>query len=148
MQKRNIFLISFLFSISSLAQSPIKWDFSAKKIAGKNYEVHLTASVSQGWHTYSQATPEGGPFPTKIIFNKNPLIVAEGKINEVGNMVIVHDNGFGVDVHYFSDKVDFVQVIKLKNIVKTNINGAIEFMACTDKMCLPPKTIPFKIPIK
>ena len=47
----------------------------AKKIADKTYEVHLTAIIENGWHTFSQTQPkEAIALPTKISFNENPLV--------------------------------------------------------------------------
>ncbi len=129
------------------AEEPVAWTFSSKKIADKVYEIHLTAAVSSPWHTYSQNTPDGGPVPTKIDFNKNPLIIVEGKTKEVGKMETKHEKTFGVDVKQYSGKVDFVQVIKIKSNVKTNISGNVEFMACDDTQCLPPKSIPFTVSV-
>ena len=141
--------ITFLFFglVAFGQQDPAKWNFTAKKIADKTYEVHLTATIDNGWHTYSQTTPANGPFPTKIIFTKNPLLLLSGKPKEVGKLQQRYEDVFGVNVKYFSNKVDFVQIVKLKTNVKTRISGTVDFMVCTDERCLPPNTIPFEIVI-
>ena len=144
--KQLIVLTALLISgVFCLAQDPVKWNFTAKKIADNTYEVHLTATVEQSWHIYSQTTPEGGPAPTVISFTKNPLLTIQGKAKEVGKLLQKHEEVFGVDVKYFNEKVNFVQVIKLKGSVKTNISGSVTFMACTDEQCLPPQDVPFSI---
>ena len=130
------------------AQSPVDWNYSSKKIADKTYEIHLTARVSSPWHIYSQFTPAGGPIATKISFNKNPFVVRNNAIKEVGELQQHHEPLFGVDVKYFGGNVDFVQVVTLKSGVKTNMSGNIEFMACNDQECLPPKTISFTVQLK
>ena len=124
---------------------PVSWSFSAKKIADKTYEVHLTATIASPWHMYSQSSPDGGPLPTKIEFAKNPLATLDGKTKEVGKMETKFEDVFGVNVKQYGGKVDFVQVVKLKSNVKTNISGSVEFMACDESQCLPPKTVPFSI---
>lgn len=134
-----------VLTLVSRAQDPASWKYSAKKIADKTYEVHLTASVQSSWHIYSQFTPEGGPVPTTIEFTKNPLVSLMGNVKEVGALHKKHEEVFGVDVKYFDDGVDFVQVVKLKNNIKTNVNGRIEYMSCDDQQCLPPKTVKFDI---
>ena len=35
----------------------------------------------------------------------------------------MHEDVFDIDVHYFKEKVDFVQVVTLKTKVKTNFSG-------------------------
>ncbi len=129
------------------AQQPYRWAFTAKKTADKTYAIHLTAAIDNGWHTYSQTTPDGGPLPTKITFGKNPLVTRVGNVEELGKMEKYHEAVFDVDVKRYSDKVDFVQVVKLKAAVKTRLNGTVEFMVCNDHECLPPKTLPFSIAI-
>ena len=129
-------------------ENPVKWTFTAIKIADKSYEVHLTAVIEKGWHIYSQSTPEGGPIPTSIPYSKNPLLNIEGDTKEIGKLEKHFERLFGVEVLQFSNKVDFVQLIKMKADVKTSISGNIKFMTCNDQMCLPPKTVPFTVQLK
>jgi DsbC/DsbD-like thiol-disulfide interchange protein len=144
------YLVSFLCIVGfdvAARQEPARWKHSVKKISGRTYEVHLTATLKNGWHTYSQSTAAGGPAPTKISFQKNPLVVLAGSTREVGQLVQKHEEVFKVDVKYFSGKVDFVQVVTAKSAVKTTIAGTIEFMVCTDEQCLLPATVPFSVAI-
>lgn len=129
------------------AQNVVKWKFTSKKIGDKLYEVRLSAEVDEEWHIYSQNTPTGGPLPTKVGFNKNALVVLDGKVKEDGNMKVYHDKVFDVDVYAYGDddKVDFVQVVKLKSNAKTKVNGTVEFMACTKERCLTPQTKEFSV---
>ena len=129
-------------------QNPVNWTATAKKIADKTYEIHLTANINNGWHIYSQTTPDGGPVPTSISFTKNPLFQLQGTAKEVGKLEKHNEPLFGVDVKQFSNKVDFVQVVKLKANVKTSADVAVEFMVCNDKQCLPPATKKFSVALK
>lgn len=140
-----IFLASF--SLSAVAQNPVTWKYTTRKIAEKTYEVHITANVADPWHIYSQSTPEGGPVATQITFRKNPLVTTVGVIKENGKLRTKYEEVFGVDVKFFDGAVDFVQIINLKLPVKTNLTGSIEFMLCNDHECMPPATVPFSIPI-
>jgi thiol:disulfide interchange protein DsbD len=136
----GIFLLAANFLFAQI-QNPVSWTTSSKKINDKTYEVHLTANLNSGWHIYSQHTPEGGPVPTSLTFTKNPLVTVEGKAKEVGKLEQHVEPLFGnIDVKQFSNKFDFVQLVKLKAPVKTSVNVAVEFMVCNDKQCLPPKT--------
>lgn len=141
-------LLLLIISGVTQAQDVVNWKYYTKKIADQTYEVHITASVSPSWHIYSQTTPEGGPLPTTISFTKNPLLSFTGSPREVGKLRQKHEEVFGVDVKYFDGEVDFVQVVNLKNKVKTNLSGSIEFMVCNDSQCLPPQTIPFSIKLE
>jgi len=145
-------IISFglflLITLSARAQGVVNWSFSAKKTGDKTYEVHLTAQVDEPWHIYSQSSPKGGPLATTISFLKNPLVVPTGNIREKGDLEIYHDEIFDVDVYSYTRQVDFIQLVKLKTNVKTNLSGTVEFMACTKQQCLTPKTVKFTVKLQ
>ncbi|MEO8567483.1 MAG: protein-disulfide reductase DsbD domain-containing protein [Ginsengibacter sp.] len=146
--KKIFFALFFVFSSHVLfAQllNPVDWTVTSKKINDKVYEVHLIATINKGWHIYSQNTPDGGPVPTTITFTKNPLLDLDGKVKESGKLEQRHEEIFGVDVKQFSDKVEFIQVIKLKTRVKTSAKISVEYMVCNDRQCLPPVTKNFSI---
>lgn len=146
--KKIIALSVFVLSANLLfAQilNPVAWTATSKKIADKTYEVRLTATMQKGWHIYSQTTPEGGPVPTNVSFNKNPLVIIKGKTKEVGKLEQHNEPLFGVNVKQFSNKVEFVQMVNLKANVKTSVDMSVEFMACNDKQCLPPVTKKFTV---
>ena len=149
--KKIIFFFATLFVIATASgqvQNPVHWVFSAKKMSSGNYEIHLTATIDKGWHVYSQTTPKDGPVPTSFKFTKNPLLSFEGVVKETGKMQQHNEPLFGVVVKQFSDKVDFVQTVKVKGNIKTSVTGSVEFMVCNDKQCLPPKTEQFSISLQ
>ena len=114
------FLLISITTITANAQlNPVSWSFSAKKIADKGFKI-----------------------------NNNPLLLLEGKIKEVGKMEKFHDAKLEVSANQYANKVDFVQVVKLKANAKTNLTGSVEYQTCDDKKCLPPKTVNFTIPVK
>jgi hypothetical protein len=144
-----LILSSFLISTAIFAQSDVvQWKFESKKLDDKTFEVKLIALVQDSWHIYSTTTPDGGPLPTKISFSKNPLTVIDGNIKEVGKLETHFEDVFDIDTKYYNDKVEFVQVVNVKGKAKTNVSGTVEYMACTNKQCLPPKSVPFSIALK
>jgi len=148
MKKSFLFCFLFFAVLLTRAQSPVSWAFTAKKLADKKYEVHITATVQSGWHLYSQVQPADAVInPTSIVFNSNPLLATEGKIKETGKVEKFHDEKLGISANQYAGTVDFVQVIKLKAKAKTNLAGVVEFQTCDDKKCLPPKKVNFSIPI-
>jgi thiol:disulfide interchange protein DsbD len=140
-------LIMAGMAVSAQSSKAVHWTFTAKKLADKVYEVHLTASIDGNYHMYAQKAGVDGPIPTTIKFVANPLAVAEGKVSEVGKLVKKKEEAWGGDVMYYEKNVDFVQVVKLKGKIKTNLAGSVEFMVCNDSQCLPPATVDFKVPV-
>lgn len=149
MNRLLLVICSLLLVSVSFAQSDVvQWEFESKKLGDKKYEVRLIAHVKNPWHIYSITTPDGGPLPTRISFTKNPLAMIDGKIKEVGKLESHFEEVFDIDTKYYNDKVEFVQVVNVKGNAKTNLSGTVEFMACTNEQCLPPKSVPFSIALK
>lgn len=145
---RTLTFLLCLFAGTCLnAQHPVNWSFSSKKVSDKLYEVQLTADVEEPWHIYSQFSPSGGALPTSITVNKNPLLLLQGAVKENGKLIKKFEKVFGMEVKYFEGSVTFIQLVKLKANVKTNLAGNLEFMVCNDEQCLPPKKMPFNIPL-
>jgi hypothetical protein len=148
--KKFLALPFILFSALVLkAQNPVTWSFSAKKLDDKTYEVHMTANIQSGWHVFSQTQPDDAiAIPTGFKLNNNPLLALEGNIKEVGKLEKFRDEKLDISANQYSNKVDFVQVIKLKAKAKTNVTGSVEFQTCNDEKCLPAKTVNFSIALK
>ena len=144
---KAIVLSMFLFGAMGVsAQSPVSWTFTSKKLADNTYEVKMIATMEKGWHLYSQVQPDDAVAgPTTFTISTNPLIELVGKIKENGKMQKFHDKELGISANQYSEKVEFVQTIKLKGKVKTSFNGSVEYQTCDDKKCLPPKTVNFKV---
>lgn len=151
MKKLTLFLLTLVIGLSVSAQSKTKvsWAYTSKKIADKKYELRLTASIQPGWHLYSQNLDKDAiALPTAISFNKNPLLLMQGKMKEIGKLIAEFDNATQSKSKYYKDKVEFVQVVTLKTKAKTSVSGEVEFMVCDDKSCLPPSKIPFTIAVQ
>lgn len=149
MKRFTLLLVGAFFIVGANGQGQISWNFSSKKVADKTFELHLTADLQSGWHLYSQTQPDDAvAVPTGIKFNSNPLLKLEGRIKEVGSLEKFKDEKLGISAHQYSRKVDFVQVVRLKRPVKTNLNGSVEYQICDDKKCLPPRIVQFSVPIK
>ena len=139
----GIFLIG---SVVVSAQSPVTWNFTSKKVSANSYEIYMTATIEKGWHLFSQTQPADAiAIPTTFSITSNPLIEVVGKIKELGKMQKFHDKELDLSANQYSEKVEFVQAIKLKGKVKTNFSGSVEYQTCDDKKCLPPKTVNFKV---
>jgi thiol:disulfide interchange protein DsbD len=149
MKKAIIFCFAIITAITIHAQKPVTWNYTAKKISDKTYEIHLKATIQDGWHLYAQAQPENFiGSPTSIKFNKHPLLVLDGKIKEIGKLEISREPSLDIESWQYNDQVDFVQRVVVKNNAKTNISGSIGFQVCTDELCLQPTNVNFNITLE
>ena len=135
-----------MLSASAQMENPVQWSYSAKKIADKTYELHITANLEGKWHIYAQDAGEG-PVPTEFSFATNPLVKMDGKVKEVGKLEKSYDPNFKSVLKYYGSKVDFVQKVKLKSNATTVVAGTVTYMVCNDKKCLPPKDVPFSVKV-
>jgi thiol:disulfide interchange protein DsbD len=72
-------------------------------------------------------------------------VTFDGKVKEVGALKEQYDKLFDTKVKYYGDKVDFVQTVKVKGNLKTNVNVTVEYMTCDDSQCLPPTKKSFNV---
>ncbi len=150
MKKTIATLVLSFITVICFAQmsNPVTWTYEAKKKSADTYEIVATAQIANPWHIYSQNTGKGGPIPTQFSFKKNPLVNLAGKPKEVGKLEKVYDNNFKTDVLFYSNKVQFVQTVKVKGAAKTNLSGTVEYMVCDDSQCLPPTKKSFELKLQ
>lgn len=124
--------------------NPVHWTFSAEKVTGDTFAIHLKARIDPGWHVYSQQAGEG-PIPTTFTFEDNPAVTLVGNTEERGKELKIFDKVFNSTLRYYETEVDFVQKIVAKG--STTLKGTLEYMVCNDVNCLPPKDVPFSLAV-
>jgi thiol:disulfide interchange protein len=139
-------LLFLVLSSSAQIYDPVSWDFSFEKKGDKQYEIIFTASIDVNSHIYSMDIPAGGPIPTSFRFDTVPGYKLIGDTYEVTKPVEVLDNAFGFKIKTFSTKAEFRQKIAAVESVFT-VNGTVNFMACNNATCSPPKDVDFAVKI-
>ena len=149
MRKLILFMFSILFMSFTSAQiyDPVTWDFSYEKKGDKQYELIFTANIEDHSHIYAMDLPSGGPIPTSFRFDTIPAFKLEGKTYEVTKPVEVMDEAFGFKIKTFSTKAEFRQKI-IGFEPSFTVKGTVNFMACNNATCSPPKDVDFEINIK
>jgi thiol:disulfide interchange protein DsbD len=138
-----------LLSVCSFAQQPVAWTFSSKKITANKFEIQLTATIQKGWHVYASRQPEDAiALPTTVTFRGNPLLKLTGLLREEGQLTKVKEESLGIEAWQYADKLRYVQVVESLKNAKTNINGTVQFQACTESKCLAPETVHFQIVVE
>ena len=150
MKKLVFFGIGLMMTTIAVAQlqNPARWSYTAKKIADKTYEVHITATIDEGWHVYTLDHKADVGVATSVKFSKNPLADPQGTLQAKGKPVSMKDPSTGEMVKFYTNNVDLVQVYKLKTTVSTKITGTLEFMTCNDERCLPPTSKSFAVALQ
>ena len=138
----SLFLVINISIYSQVALNPVKWVFSFEAINDKEGYIVLKATIEDKWHIYSQKQNGDGPIPTSFKFIKSKgFILVDSTLEPKAEKL--YSEVFGSDVVSFSKEVVFKQKIQRKNKKQFEVKGEVEYMACNDASCLPPKTIPF-----
>lgn len=124
--------------------SPVKWNYSSKKISDNEAEITIKATIDKGWHMYSQNVADDGPIPTSFSFEKSSNYSLIGKVTE-GKAIEEQDVNFGMLLKFFEHEASFKQKVKLLSNKAFTIKGSLEYMCCDNTKCLPPETIEFEV---
>lgn len=149
---RYLHLILFTFiSTVIFAQNPtpVKWSFEAKCSNINEYELIFNAAIPDHQTLYSQNIEGDGPIPTTFEFAKGVNYTLVGKVQEIGNAIVLNDPLFdNAKVTKYKNSVVFKQKVKVTDVNKP-ITGYLNYMTCNDNACMPPKDVDFsfKLPI-
>jgi thiol:disulfide interchange protein len=149
MIRRSLLIIIMgLIAFNATAQifDPVTWSFGYEKKGENKYDLVFTATVEKGSHIYSMNVPDGGPIPTTFTIDSLPQYSLSGKPFEVSVPEEAFDEAFGFKIKSFSEKAEFRQSIT-GNAPSFTVKGLVNFMACNNSTCSPPKDVEFEIKI-
>ena len=121
-------------------KNPLQWEGNIKKIADLEYDISVTGFIDDGWHVYSQFTPEDldkglGPIPLFMDFKlvdidytlNGPLIESETRRE--------YSKTWGFDEVYFEEMMVLNQKVNLANSNIKCIKSILYYQVCID-VCL------------
>jgi len=129
------------------APKPVKWDFKVASVTGDEATLVFTATLDEGWHIYSQFLEEDGPLPTTFTLAPSPDYAPVGKVKEESPGVKSYNDIFMMDIVWFEKTAVFVQKVRLQ-APHVTVKGKVEFMVCTEEMCLPGEAMPFSLDVR
>ncbi len=147
-RKLSVIVVLLLSVLSASAQiyDPVTWDFSYQKTGDNQYELIFTANIEANSHIYAMHIPEGGPIPTSFSFDTTALYKLDGETYEVTKPTEKFDDAFGFKIKTFSNKAEFRQKI-YSDRASFTVKGTVNYMACNNATCSPPKDVEFSIPV-
>lgn len=142
-----IALVVVLFGTAQIVD-PVKWSAKVVKISENEFDLITSATIEEGWHLYSQFTPEGGAMPLVFTFEDqkgNYRLVGktkESKFKKSFNTI------FEIDEYYFIGTAAFTQRIKVLNSTFNSIKVNVSGQACIEGKCVPTETnLQFTLPV-
>lgn len=148
MNKLLLFLFTFLAftKVTSQILDPVKWTSRTEKVSDTEFNLIFEGTIDDGWHVYSQFTPDGGPLPIEMTFKNQ-----KGNYNLLGKTAESetkrqYNDVFEVDEVYFSKKVILTQKIKAINAKGFKVDSKIDYQVCKEVCINQNKSFTFVIP--
>jgi hypothetical protein len=148
--------ISFCI-VTAAAQGPIQpvqWSGSAKPGTplkrGSKVAIELSAEVQGGWHVYGLSQVPGGPTPLRVTMDENDVVHSVGATSGTAP-VRKHDPSLDLETESYTGSFALhfpAQVNDHPDPGKQVISVAVRFQACSDRTCLPPRTVHVSVPIE
>lgn len=149
MKKLILLFVAFFALANGTAQikKPVKWTAKTEKISDTEFNLVMNATIEEGWHMYSQFTPDDGPIPITLNFkNQKGNFELIGKAKE--SPYQKHFNAdFGVDEYFFESKATLTQKVKITNPKTSKIVVNVDFQACLNACVNDNVNLSFDIPV-
>src|SRR4051812_15240354 len=112
-ESRITLLIAFFFVSSIGVSQPVKWTFIATSVGYAKYLVRISAAIPDGWHLYSQHLEDGGPQPTRILFDPSKSFYLLGRPEETGTCASFYDSLYEMQITWYTRTAVFEQEVLL-----------------------------------
>ncbi len=148
MRKALFFLCTILAFANVNAQiiKPVKWSTKIEQLSETEFNLIMEGKIDEGWHVYSQFTPENGPLPAVFSFeNTKGNYELVGKTKESPYKKQYNDI-FEVDEYYFEKKVTFTQKVKITNPSLTVIKAKLDYQVCLNSCINDNANFTFQLP--
>jgi thiol:disulfide interchange protein DsbD len=136
-----LLVVSGITASAQMVKDPTDWTFTVKKQSANHYTLTLATSIQPKWHIYGMKPGgEGELIGTSFTFDKTGA-KTNGEVKEV--TPAKQETLMDEKVNLHSGAATFsVSVIGKAG---QTISGAVEYQACNDMMCLPPKKKQFSV---
>jgi hypothetical protein len=115
--------------------------------AGSIVDVKLPLQLREGYHVNTNMPPDPYLIPLRLTWDSGSITVAE----IVYPKPVPHKvDFFPKPLPVFSGRFELVTRFNVAASAQpglVNVPGKIRYQACNDRMCLPPKTLEFTLPV-
>jgi hypothetical protein len=130
------------WSASTISYRPVKPE--------KGIAIELSAEVEDGWHVYGLTQVPGGPTPLRVALDENESAQLAGPISGT-DPVRKHDPSFDLETQFYLHAFSVHIPVQLKQHLSLGtqpVPVSVRFQACSDRTCLPPRTVHLSVPIE
>lgn len=135
------------------AMEHVTWTAMAEPEAvapGSELRVRFHATIADGWKMYAVDSPPPSRGVRVHVDSLSSAVEQTGALRQ-SEPEEGYDPNFEKTVRYFEDEADLgaqFAVADDPSLETVEISGAVEFMICTDQMCLPPTRSPFSVTVQ
>ena len=132
----TFFLMGMVLGMGQTDKDPVLWSYHVDKISELEYELVFTGKIADGWHVYSQHTPEGGALPSEFTFERageDYELIGETEESET---ITEYSDVFEVDETFFKKEAIFTQRIRLLDPAVNQVNVNLFYQVCKE-VCIP-----------
>ncbi len=152
MKKIYSFLLVFLLATGSLfaqLETPVTWELSLNRISDTEAEVVITMEIDKGWHVYSAYLDSmTSALPTEGFWSDSATeYTIVGGLQELEPHED-YDPNFEETLKWHEEEAVFRQKFIIHSAEDFSLLGEITFMACNDRMCLPPEYVDVDLLVK
>lgn len=131
-------------STTTKAESPVNWQFSAKKLDNGDYRLEAKAVLSGGYHIWAQDPGgDGTLIPTSFTAGQIQNGKWIGDWKEIETPKVQKLDYVDGAVRYHEKTVTFTRDFKAKS--GDQIKGSVQYQSCNERMCLPPAIQNFSV---
>ena len=154
-QLRTVLVLALWWTAVPWAAAQQRVQFNLTSQAGQaepgaQFEAILETQVEEGWHLYSMTQPKGGPIPTTVVVEDNPVFRLDGDVVQPP-VRKVFDPNFEIDTEFIEGDSEFLIPVRVDRGAAPGVHPLtvkIRFMVCSDTMCLPPQTKKLQLDFK
>lgn len=118
---------------TQFSATQVSWDTEWEELGDAQYRLIFNASIEEGWHIFSQYSPEGGSQPAFFEFIETEAYQRIGPVIEPTPEAYYNDV-FEVTEQIFTEKVRFEQVVEVYDLTKP-IEITLYYQVCKE-LCI------------
>ncbi|MBL7964503.1 MAG: hypothetical protein JNM31_11755 [Flavobacteriales bacterium] len=147
MERPLILFLPLLLAFSGGDKPPVSWSISTEEVGQERVKLTIAASVKKGWHIYAmEQERDDGPLPTEFSFAPSAAFGLVGDVREPAP-ASHFDANFGMTVRSHEGYVTYEALLQRRTSDAFSVELHVEYMACDDRMCLPPLKVPLRVNI-
>lgn len=123
----------WLSGYTQFSATQVSWETQLEELGDSQYKLILNATIEEGWHIFSQYSPEGGSQPAFFEFQETDTYKRIGPVIEPTPEAYYNDV-FEVTEQIFKDEVRFGQVVEVYDLSKP-IEITLYYQVCKE-LCI------------